>query len=49
MKSEIANRNLVWEMYTETLPTKFETKQQEPLELYDLTQDLTDYAWYYTE
>uniref|UniRef100_M1A6P4 Beta-galactosidase n=1 Tax=Solanum tuberosum TaxID=4113 RepID=M1A6P4_SOLTU len=43
-------KNLKWEMYQEKVPTISELalKNREPLELYSLTKDKSDYAWYST-
>lgn len=42
--------NLQWEMYQESVPTidNLSQKSQTPMELYTLTKDTTDYAWYST-
>ncbi|KAL0356581.1 UNVERIFIED_CONTAM: Beta-galactosidase 13 [Sesamum calycinum] len=39
-----------WEMYKEKVPTahELERKSKSPEELYDLTKDTSDYAWYST-
>ncbi|KAL9417542.1 hypothetical protein AB3S75_040510 [Citrus x aurantiifolia] len=48
--SVVANKRLSWdwEMYTESIPTfeQLENKATNPLELFNLTKDTTDYAWY---
>ncbi|XP_060176196.1 beta-galactosidase 13-like [Lycium barbarum] len=43
-------KNLKWEMYQEKVPTinDLALKNREPLELYSLTKDTSDYAWYST-
>ncbi|KAK4377367.1 hypothetical protein RND71_003663 [Anisodus tanguticus] len=43
-------KNLKWEMYQEKVPTinDLSLKNREPLELYSLTKDTSDYAWYST-
>lgn len=43
-------RNLKWEMYQEKVPTisDLALKNRQPLELYSLTKDTSDYAWYST-
>lgn len=43
-----AHNNLKWEMFSETTPTVNEVPVSsiEPRELYNLTKDTTDYAWY---
>lgn len=44
------DKNLNWEFYQEPIPT-FETlpiKNVIPIELYFLTKDVSDYAWYST-
>uniref|UniRef100_A0A7N0UZK8 Beta-galactosidase n=1 Tax=Kalanchoe fedtschenkoi TaxID=63787 RepID=A0A7N0UZK8_KALFE len=48
--SKAAQKNLKWEMYKEVIPTMDQTKvvNKTPLELYSLTKDTTDYAWYTT-
>lgn len=50
MPSVVANERLSWdwEMYTESIPTfeQLENKATNPLELFNLTKDTTDYAWY---
>ncbi|XVE93849.1 hypothetical protein REPUB_Repub01dG0230300 [Reevesia pubescens] len=48
IRSPIANNNFNWQMYKEVLPTKLGSKAKNPLELYELTKDTTDYAWYTT-
>ncbi|XVF67927.1 hypothetical protein PTKIN_Ptkin10aG0161700 [Pterospermum kingtungense] len=48
MRSAIANKNFNWEMYKEIPPSQFEPPTTEPMELYGLTKDTTDYAWYST-
>ncbi|KAE8668321.1 Beta-galactosidase 11 [Hibiscus syriacus] len=35
-------------MYKEALPSRFEHKEDHPLELFHLTKDTTDYVWYST-
>ncbi|KAJ8570991.1 hypothetical protein K7X08_037963 [Anisodus acutangulus] len=43
-------KNLKWEMYQEKVPTinDLSLKNKVPLELYSLTKDTSDYAWYST-
>ncbi|KAK4345455.1 hypothetical protein RND71_035631 [Anisodus tanguticus] len=43
-------KNLKWEMYQEKVPTinDLSLKNRQPLELYSLTKDTSDYAWYST-
>ncbi|CAN4107357.1 unnamed protein product [Withania somnifera] len=43
-------KNLKWEMYQEKVPTinDLALKNRVPLELYTLTRDTSDYAWYST-
>ncbi|KAK3028490.1 hypothetical protein RJ639_040059 [Escallonia herrerae] len=43
-------RNLKWEMFRESIPTITELpiKTKAPMELYSLTRDTSDYAWYST-
>ncbi|CAM8981344.1 unnamed protein product [Rhodiola kirilowii] len=50
VKSAVAHKNLKWEMSKEVIPTVSQTQvlQKTPLELYSLTKDTTDYAWYTT-
>lgn len=42
--------NLKWEMSQESIPQMhhLETRSKEPLELYNMTKDTSDYAWYST-
>ncbi|XVE48861.1 hypothetical protein DITRI_Ditri01bG0035800 [Diplodiscus trichospermus] len=49
VRSAIANKNLNWEMYSEEVPSQLGSMTKEPRELYELTKDTTDYAWYTTE
>ncbi|XP_019165122.1 PREDICTED: beta-galactosidase 13-like isoform X2 [Ipomoea nil] len=49
--SKLAGRDdLKWEMFQETIPTidNLPIKNLRPLELYTLTKDTSDYAWYST-
>ncbi|GAV62903.1 Glyco_hydro_35 domain-containing protein/Gal_Lectin domain-containing protein [Cephalotus follicularis] len=48
VKSETANKKLNWKMYQEAIPTpeQLKLKAKNPLELYGLTKDTTDYAWF---
>ncbi|KAJ9189571.1 hypothetical protein P3X46_000846 [Hevea brasiliensis] len=48
VRSEVANKKLKWEMYKEVVPSKLKETSKNPLELYGLTQDRTDYGWYTT-
>jgi len=43
-------KGLKWEKYQEKVPTisELSLKNREPLELYTLTKDTSDYAWYST-
>lgn len=43
-------KNLKWEIYQEKIPTIHDLalKNRDPLELYSLTKDKSDYAWYST-
>ncbi|GAA0140504.1 galactosidase [Lithospermum erythrorhizon] len=43
-------RNFKWDVYQEKVPTiaKLKLKSKSPLELYSLTRDTSDYAWYST-
>ncbi|KAE9620319.1 hypothetical protein Lal_00019908 [Lupinus albus] len=49
-KSKVANDNLKWETFSETIATTKElpAKDKTPAELYSLLKDTTDYAWYTT-
>ncbi|XWS62646.1 hypothetical protein CRYUN_Cryun06bG0028500 [Craigia yunnanensis] len=49
VRSEIANKNFSWERYREVSPTELGSMTNLPLELYELTKDTTDYAWYTTK
>ncbi|XP_050231196.1 beta-galactosidase 13-like [Mercurialis annua] len=48
IRSEVANKNLTWKMYKERIPEQLKLKSKKPLELYELTKDTSDYAWYST-
>ncbi|KAK8488052.1 hypothetical protein V6N11_021106 [Hibiscus sabdariffa] len=48
VRSATANKNINWEMYKEALPAELGAVKPEPRELFDLTKDKTDYAWYTT-
>ncbi|XP_022762273.1 beta-galactosidase 13-like [Durio zibethinus] len=48
VRSAIANKNFNWEIYKEVPPTQAGHRTKEPMELYELTKDTTDYAWYTT-
>ncbi|WCJ39872.1 beta-galactosidase 11 [Euphorbia peplus] len=48
VRSEKANKNLKWEMASEVIPSNLDVASKQPKELYGLTQDTTDYAWYTT-
>ncbi|GKV20944.1 hypothetical protein SLEP1_g30987 [Rubroshorea leprosula] len=48
IRSEIANKNLDWKINKQKLPSQFPLMSKEPFELYSLTKDTTDYAWYST-
>lgn len=48
MKSEKTSRGLKFEMYSENIPSKLDGDSLIPAELYYLTKDKTDYAWYTT-
>ncbi|TYH31708.1 hypothetical protein ES288_A01G194100v1 [Gossypium darwinii] len=48
VRSEIANKNFNWEMYREVPPVGLGFKFDVPRELFHLTKDTTDYAWYTT-
>ncbi|CAM8987227.1 unnamed protein product [Rhodiola kirilowii] len=50
VKSATANKNLKWKMSKEIVPTRKATPlmNKTPLELFDLTKDKSDYAWYTT-
>ncbi|XP_015581880.2 beta-galactosidase 13-like [Ricinus communis] len=47
-KSKKANKKLKWEMAPEVIPTQLKVTSKVPMELYGLTKDVTDYAWYTT-
>ncbi|KAK9285037.1 hypothetical protein L1049_024221 [Liquidambar formosana] len=49
-KSEVANKNLQWEMSQEEIPiiNDVPIKSRSPLELMTTTKDTTDYLWYTT-
>ncbi|XP_057966485.1 beta-galactosidase 11-like [Malania oleifera] len=49
-RSKLANKNLKWEMSQESIPTTNEVpvNSNTPIELYGLTKDTSDYAWYTT-
>lgn len=48
VKSEKAHQKLNWKMHADVIPTpdQLQLKSKEPMELYGLTKDTTDYAWY---
>ncbi|CAH8305571.1 unnamed protein product [Eruca vesicaria subsp. sativa] len=48
IKSEKSSKNLKFDMYSENVPSKLEGDKLIPGELYYLTKDKTDYAWYTT-
>ncbi|XP_037495535.1 beta-galactosidase 14, partial [Jatropha curcas] len=48
LRSNEANKNLKWEMTSETILTQLKMDSKVPKELYSLTKDTTDYAWYTT-
>ncbi|KAK6282884.1 hypothetical protein POUND7_016709 [Theobroma cacao] len=48
VRSATANKNFNWQMYKEYVPTQLGSMTKEPMELYELTKDTTDYAWYTT-
>ncbi|XP_019454229.1 PREDICTED: beta-galactosidase 13-like [Lupinus angustifolius] len=49
-KSKAAHDNLKWEMFSESIPTfkQLPVKEKNPVELYSMLKDKTDYAWYTT-
>ncbi|KAL5752456.1 hypothetical protein ACOSQ2_022963 [Xanthoceras sorbifolium] len=49
-KSEIANRDLQWEIFRDNVPTRDESpiKEISPRELWSVTKDTSDYLWYTT-
>ncbi|KAA3462829.1 beta-galactosidase 13-like [Gossypium australe] len=49
VRSVAANKNFNWEMYREVVPDDPGNKLNEPRELYELTKDTSDYAWYITK
>ncbi|CAN0878841.1 Beta-galactosidase 13 [Linum grandiflorum] len=49
VRSRLAHWNLKWEMYREVIPSQLGRSSWRPLELYNLTKDTTDYAWYTTK
>ncbi|CAI0445309.1 unnamed protein product [Linum tenue] len=49
VKSRLAHWNLRWENYKEVIPTQLGYFSWKPKELYLLTKDTTDYAWYTTK
>ncbi|CAN1771305.1 Beta-galactosidase 13, partial [Linum perenne] len=49
VKSRLANLRLKWEMYREVIPTQLGHTSLQPQELYNLTKDTTDYAWFTTD
>lgn len=48
VKSEKTSKGLTFEMFSENIPSKLEGDSLIPMELYYLTKDKTDYAWYTT-
>ncbi|XVF45535.1 hypothetical protein PTKIN_Ptkin02bG0214000 [Pterospermum kingtungense] len=49
VRSAIANKNFNWKMHREVIPGELGNVEHEPKELYDLTKDASDYAWYTTK
>ncbi|CAN0878842.1 Beta-galactosidase 14 [Linum grandiflorum] len=47
LRSDVTNQ-LKWEMAIETIPAALKVTSSTPMELYFLTKDKTDYAWYTT-
>ncbi|GAB2225222.1 hypothetical protein Droror1_Dr00006013 [Drosera rotundifolia] len=47
-RSEIANKNLKWEMTTESIPTVGNYFHRSPIEQYAMVKDTSDYLWYTT-
>ncbi|KAF2322731.1 hypothetical protein GH714_029786 [Hevea brasiliensis] len=48
VRSNTANKKLKWHMISEAIPTQLKVTSKIPMELYGLTKDVTDYAWYTT-
>lgn len=48
--SELANKNIKWEMTQEPIPVMADMKTltKSPRELYDFLKDISDYAWFIT-
>ncbi|GAB2291951.1 hypothetical protein Dimus_026201 [Dionaea muscipula] len=47
-KSEVANKNLKWEMTTENVPKEGTYFHRKPVEQYAMVKDSSDYLWYTT-
>ncbi|KAF2302056.1 hypothetical protein GH714_031974 [Hevea brasiliensis] len=48
VKPNTENKKMKWEMTSEVIPTQLKASSKIPMELYGLTKDVTDYAWYTT-
>ncbi|KAF9684487.1 hypothetical protein SADUNF_Sadunf04G0123300 [Salix dunnii] len=48
VKSRKTDGKLQWEMFSETIPSNLPVDSRIPRELYNLTKDKTDYAWFTT-
>lgn len=48
VRSNEANKKIKWEMVSETILSQLQVDSKIPRELYSLTKDVTDYAWYTT-
>ncbi|GLT42924.1 hypothetical protein SLA2020_169010 [Shorea laevis] len=48
VRSEVANEKIKWKIYKDKIPSQFPLLSKEPFELYSLTKDTSDYAWYST-
>ncbi|GAB2267879.1 hypothetical protein Dimus_002855 [Dionaea muscipula] len=47
-KPEVTNKNLKWEMTTETIPKEGSYYHRKPVEQYAMAKDASDYLWYTT-
>jgi hypothetical protein len=48
VKSRKTDGKLEWKMFSETIPSNLVVDSRIPRELYNLTKDKTDYAWFTT-
>ncbi|GMH17864.1 hypothetical protein Nepgr_019705 [Nepenthes gracilis] len=48
IKSKVANKQLKWEMTSETIPINGDYFHQKPIEQYAMAKDTSDYLWYTT-